>query len=232
MTTSTSLPSSSRTLGLGLALVRWTGRPDGDLGIHAGEGLEERRHAVHAGPWAWLHQVHGATVHVVDAPGAVQGSDGDALVTAVPGVALAVFTADCAPVAFASPEGIVGVAHAGWRGVEAGVVEATVSAMRGLGASVVDAAVGPCIHPCCYAFGDDDLDRIGRRLGPAVRGRTTAGAPALDLPAAVAAAVAAAGARLRHGHPACTGCSDGWFSHRARGEPQRQATLVVLGGDG
>jgi YfiH family protein len=228
-TTSTSLPSSSKELRLGPACVRWTGRAEGDLGTNGGQQLAARRGRVHVGEWAWLHQVHGAAVHVVGRPGGVQGADGDGLVTALPGVALAVFTADCAPVAFASPEGVAGVAHAGWRGLEAGVVRATVDAMRALGASDVIAALGPCIHPCCYAFGEKDLTRLEGLFGRPVRASTRDGEPALDVPAAVCAAVEEAGARLACAHAACTGCGDAWFSHRVRRDTARQATLVVVG---
>jgi len=61
-------------------------------------------------------------------------------VVAGPGAAVAVVVADCAPVALASPEGIAGVAHAGWRGLEAGVIQATVAVMRGHGARLIRAA--------------------------------------------------------------------------------------------
>jgi len=219
---STSLRSSSRS-----AHVHWTGRADGDLGITAGPGVDDRRRAVHAGAWAWLRQVHGAAVAQVDTPGAVQGAPGDALVSSVAGVALAVFTADCAPVALASPEGVVGVVHAGWRGLEAGVIDAAVESMRRLGASRVVAALGPCIRPGCYEFGVEDLDRLASVLGPAVRARTTGGRPALDLPAAVAGALTRCGGELVADQGGCTACSDQWFSHRARGDTGRQATVVV-----
>ena len=137
------------------------------------------------------------------------------------------FTADCAPVALASPEGIVGLVHAGWRGTLAGVVEAAVAAMRHLGATRVDAVLGPCIRAECYEFGDDDLDLLVARFGPGVRSRTTGGRRSLDLPAAVAVALADAGAALVDDHGGCTACSDDWYSHRARGERERQATIVV-----
>jgi len=187
-----------------------------------------RRHAVWPGPWAWLRQVHGADVLVVSEPGAVQGAPGDALVTTRRGVALAVFTADCAPVAMASAEGVVAIAHAGWRGVETGVLEATAAVMRTLGATRIDAVLGPCIRPCCYEFGPAELDRLAARFGPVVLGRTTAGRPALDLPAAVAAALDRVGVPVVGDHGGCTACSGGWFSHRARQETQRQATVVVV----
>jgi YfiH family protein len=227
--TSTSLRSSSstRALRLGTADVRWTAREDGDLGTAADDGVSARRAAVHPGPWAWAHQVHGRTVHLVDAPGAVAGADGDGLVTGAPGVAMAVFTADCAPVAFASPEGVVGIAHAGWRGVECGVLEATADAMRRLGATRLEAALGPCIRAECYEFGEADLSRLEALLGPSVRARTSAGRPALDLAAAVGVALGRAGVELAADHGACTACSDEWFSFRARCDAGRQATLVV-----
>jgi len=222
---STSLRSSSSP-----AELYWTGRSDGDVGPCAGVAATERRRRVHPAPWAWLRQVHGNAVRVVEAPGAVHGEEGDALVTGVPGAVLAVFTADCAPVALVSTEGVVGLAHAGWRGLEAGVIEATVATMRALGATYVGAAIGPCIHAECYEFGSPELDRLAARFGDAVRGRSAAGRPALDLPAAVAAALQRCGAELVLDAGACTACAPGWFSHRARGDAARQATLLVAPG--
>lgn len=229
---STSLPSSSSRSPSGRVLldgasVRWTGRSEGDLGVTAGRGLGARRRVVQPGTWAWLRQVHGATVHVVDRPGGVRGADGDALVTATPGVILAVFSADCAPVALGSPEGVAAAAHAGWRGLEAGVLEATVAVMRDLGATSISAALGPCIRPGCYEFGERDLDRLERVLGPGVSARTAGGRPALDLPAAVALALGRAGAELVADHGGCTACGPGWFSHRGGVDQGRQATVVV-----
>ena len=143
--------------------------------------------------------------------------------TAVPGARLAVLTADCAPVALASDKGVVGVAHAGWRGLVAGVLERTVEAMRALGADGVQAALGPCIHAECYEFGAADLDVVAARYGDAVRAVTTEGTPALDLPAAVRAALDGAGVELVSGDVACTACSPDHYSFRARSEDERQA---------
>jgi len=106
-----------------------------------------------------LHQVHGAEVVAVTQawpPGA--GPRADAMVTARPGIALGIVTADCAPVLFEDPgTGIVGAAHAGWRGAAAGVLEATVEAMRALGARPdrIVAAIGPCIGPRSYEVAED-----------------------------------------------------------------------------
>jgi YfiH family protein len=173
-----------------------------------------------------LRQVHGARVVTVTDPGGAAGEPADAAVTAAPGVALAVLTGDCAPVVFASPEGVVGVAHAGWRGLRVGVIEATVAAMRDLGATEVSAVLGPCIGPDCYAFGPDELETLVERFGPSVRGTDRFGAPALDVPAAVRAAVRQADATLQAEAAVCTGCSDEHWSWRARGDRERQATVA------
>jgi copper oxidase (laccase) domain-containing protein len=193
----------------------------------------------------WVRQVHGSAVVVVPSegppgpetpPGAdprvLLAGEGDALVSSAAGVALVVLTADCASIALGSAEGVMGAVHAGWRGLEAGVVRRAVEAMEALGASEVVGALGPCIHPGCYEFSEPDLDRVAAALGDQVRGRTGAGRPALDLPAAVSAALAAAGARQRVGVDACTGCSGGYFSHRARGDAGRQALVVWSSGGG
>lgn len=221
---------------LGPAEVRFTSRADGDVG-HAGlwvavedvdPAVEGRRRAVVDRPWSWLRQVHGDRVVTVAAPGDHAGAEADGAVSAHPGAALCVLIADCAPLALASPEGVIGVAHAGWRGLVEGVVGQTVAAMRRLGAGDIDVALGPCIHAECYEFSPADLDTVASRLGDGVRGRTSTGAPALDVPAAVAAAVSSAGARLVHDEGLCTACSAQHWSHRARGELERQAVVVWL----
>ena len=219
---------------LGPAEVRFTGRTEGDLG-HAGSwvevhevdaGVAARRRAVVDRPWSWLRQVHGAEVRVVDGPGKCAGEVGDALVTADAEAVLAVLTADCAPIALASDEGVIAAVHAGWRGLVAGVVDAAVAAMRDQGATDVVAALGPCIHAECYEFSEADLDVVAAELGDEVRGVTSDGRPALDVPAAVRRSLARADARLVHDTDVCTACSADHYSHRARGELERQAVVV------
>ena len=190
-----------------------------------------RRRAIVDRPWTWLRQVHGARVVHVQEPGAHAGAEADAAVTTHDDVVLCILTADCAPIAFASPEGVRGVAHAGWKGVADGVIAATVEAMRELGATDLRAALGPCIQPSCYEFSPADLDGVAARLGDHVRATTSAGRPALDLPGAVRRAIADAGVRLVEDADACTACdvdADGrprWFSHRARRDEARQALV-------
>lgn len=172
--------------------------------------------------------MHGGSVVVVRGL-EDSGQQADALVTVRDDLALMVRTADCAPIALASPEGVVAVAHGGWRGLLTGVVEATAQAMRDLGARQIHAGLGPCIRPCCYEFGLPELDRVAAVFGEGVRATATGGGPALDLPALVAAAVDRAGAELVFASDECTGCQAGRFwSHRARGELERQGVLAWL----
>ena len=114
-----------------------------------------------------LTQVHGADVAVVTQPYAPgTGPRADAMVTAGKGIALGIVTADCAPVLFAdAARGVVGAAHAGWRGAVSGVLEATLEAMAGLGARDIVCAIGPCIRQASYEVAADMRDVV---LGHAV----------------------------------------------------------------
>ena len=107
-----------------------------------------------------VHQVHSPDVVTVTGP-LTSLPRADALVTATPGLAISVLTADCAPVLLADPKGaVIGAAHAGWRGALSGVLDATVSAMEGLGArrANIHAVIGPCISQRAYEVGPEFLD--------------------------------------------------------------------------
>ncbi|MBA3908351.1 MAG: peptidoglycan editing factor PgeF [Rhodobacter sp.] len=109
-----------------------------------------------------VHQVHSAKAVPVTGP-LSHRPDADALVTATPGVLLAVLTADCQPVLFHDPEaGVIGAAHAGWRGAVDGVLEATLDAMEALGARRHDisAVIGPTISQAAYEVGPEFLYRF------------------------------------------------------------------------
>lgn len=216
----------------------WTAAADGDQ-RRLGAGLAAPRAAPGDRRLYRLRQVHGAEVVAVSAPGtdppvglrrwdAVGGvpPDADAVVADGADSVLAVLTADCAAVALGSPEGVHGAVHAGWRGVAAGVLERAVDAMQVLGASGVAAGLGPCIGPCCYEFSPSDVDVVAASYGDVVRAATTAGACALDLPAAVRCALARRGVELVVDAATCTACHPGFFSHRARADENRQALLV------
>jgi polyphenol oxidase len=101
-----------------------------------------------------------------------------------------------------------------------------VATMRALGARAVVAGLGPTIHPCCYEFGAADLDTVAAAVAGGVRGVTSGGSPALDLPAAVRARLAAVDVEVVVDVDRCTGCGGGAFSHRVGGDRSRQALFV------
>jgi len=110
-------------------------------------------------------QIHSAVARVAEAGWKGDRPEGDAVVSAAPGVICAVLTADCAPVLLADPEaGVVGAAHAGWKGALDGVIHSTVAAMQALGADPrrMVAVVGPCIAQASYEVGADFQDRFDR----------------------------------------------------------------------
>ncbi len=108
-----------------------------------------------------IHQVHSPDVLTVDAPLTGDKPKADALVTATPGLALTILTADCQPVLFCDPDSnVIGAAHAGWRGALDGVLEATLDAMEALGATRENtrAVIGPSISQVAYEVGPEFLD--------------------------------------------------------------------------
>ncbi len=110
-----------------------------------------------------LRQVHSATVCLADDWGDGARPEGDALVTDRPGLLLGILTADCAPVLLEDgAAGVIGAAHAGWKGALAGVLEATVAAMARLGARPwrIRAAIGPCIARESYEVGPEFRARV------------------------------------------------------------------------
>lgn len=184
-------------------------------------------------PWTLLTQVHGSRVVEVTEPGGCDGERADGAVTALSGAVLAVRTADCAPVVFVGTDRdhepvAVGIAHAGWKGIESGVLERAVERMEDLGSEHVEWHLGPCISAAEYEFGRRDLDRLVGRFGPSVESVTRHGSPALDLPAAVAVVMARCGAIGRGEGPLCTASDDRYYSFRARQESGRQITAVWL----
>ena len=207
--------------------VRCTSRDDGDFHVDGpGVELAQRRRLVAPGEWTWLHQIHGAAVVEVDHPGAGAGSSGDASVTSVPGAVLAVQSADCAPVVMTGG-GVVGVAHAGWRGLVAGVIPATVAALRRRTSAPISALLGPVIRPANYELGEIDLEAVVAVAGPAATGRTAEGRPALDMGAAVAGILAAEGVTDFEDLKIDT-ADVTWFSHRVRADAERQVTVAWL----
>ncbi len=166
--------------------------------------------------WATVGQVHGGRVELVDGPGVA--GPADALVTTTRRLPLAVFTADCLGVVLTAP-GVVGVAHAGWRGLAAGVLEATTAAMEARGSAPEVAHIGPAIGACCFEVGDEVTGLFVEDVAS-----TTWGTPSVDL-------VGVARRRLPEirviTEERCTACGGG-PSHRRDGTAQRLAAVGWL----
>lgn len=187
-----------------------------------------------------VYQIHSATCVTVIEPWRDDARpQADALVTDQAGVLLAIVTADCAPVLFADHEaGVIGAAHAGWKGALSGVCEATVAAMEALGAlrGRIAAAVGPCIAQASYEVDEGFRDRFTTSSPNADR-FFAAGAPGhwqFDLEGYVAARLERAGLGRVERLGEDTYAQDArFFSYRRathRGEPAygRQMSLIGL----
>ncbi|WP_028919178.1 peptidoglycan editing factor PgeF [Pseudoxanthomonas suwonensis] len=186
----------------------------------------------------WLRQVHGTGVLRFEAPARSEAGDAgeaeaDASVTSTAGVVLAILTADCLPVVFAAVDGSeVGAAHAGWRGLAGGVLEATVAAMRTPPARL-HAWLGPAAGPQAYEIGAEVRDAfVGSDEGAAAAFATTRpGHWKVDLYALARRRLQAAGLAPEaiHGGGLCT-ISDParFYSHRRDQRTGRMATLVFI----
>ncbi|HET89746.1 MAG TPA: peptidoglycan editing factor PgeF [Chloroflexi bacterium] len=214
----------SRSVGDDLAAVEENHRRAlGALGIEPGQTVSP-------------HQVHGARVEVVGrAHRGTLRSATDALVTVEAGVPLLMRFGDCTPVLFVDLERrAMGIAHAGWRGVVAGSVPATVEVMtRQLGCERTDlwAGIGPTIGPCCYEVGPEVAAAVQSACPVGVDVvRHIDGRMHLDLPAAVGAQLRAAGVERVEDSRLCTACRvDEFFSHRAeRGRTGRFGIVMEL----
>ncbi len=194
------------------------------------------------------YQVHGARVGIVGPvhAGTVQPAT-DALVTATPGLPILMRFGDCTPVLFFDPQqGVVGMAHAGWRGIVAGVVPATVHTLverLGCDPADVQVGIGPTIGPCCYQVGEEVVEAVRNACPPASTDRERGGPDEiahqgpdgrwyLDLAGAVRRQLYAVGIPALHIEEAglCTACRvDEFFSHRAeRGRTGRFGILIGL----
>jgi len=190
---------------------------DGDLRSDPAARDELSRALGISGSWSTARQVHGADVLAVDSPG--DAGRADALWTTVSGLPLAVFTADCFGVVLHASDA-VGVAHAGWRGADSGVVARLRSEMSRAGHEPTRAEVGPGIGPCCFEVGPEVAARFHRHDA-----ETTWGTSSVDLAAAIEAQLDGVDTWLVDG---CTHHEDGWFSHRRDGTLSRLATVGWL----
>jgi YfiH family protein len=217
-----------------------------NLGDHVGDLPEtvaenRRRLAIEAGLPAepvWLAQAHGINVSDLDAAGDLGGAGlvgrvgpADAALTRQPGRVCAILTADCLPLLLTADTGVlVAAAHAGWRGLAAGVIEATVQALK-VPPQRLMAWLGPAIGPRHFEVGAEVREALlqgdsgaQEAFVPNARGRFMA-----DLSALARRRLAALGVDRIYGGGECTfTAADRYFSHRRDGVTGRQATLIWL----
>ena len=190
------------------------------------------------------YQTHSPNVVVAEAPWTTENRPrADAIVTRMRALAIGVTTADCGPVLFAEPRaGVIGAAHAGWRGALTGVIEATIAAMERLGAAQrqIRAAIGPMIRQGNYEVGPDLVERFraddpasSRFFGPARRD----GHAMFDLAGYIAARLKRAGITEVEDVGLCTYADPEQFfsyrrsTHRAEADYGRHVNAIALTGD-
>jgi polyphenol oxidase len=218
----------------GGARVLFGSRAQGNLSTQRGErahaGLQAREQLCAQLELQWLcasRQAHGVEVQLIREPQGRGGEpvaiDADGHATALRAIGATVLSADCLPVALAAGGTMpaVAIAHAGWRGLAAGVLERSVQALRELGAGgELEAAIGPGAGACCYEVGPEVHAAFGRR-------HERPGA--IDLRAIARERLLAAGVARVYGADACTICDERFFSHRREGDRAgRQAAVAWL----
>lgn len=205
-----------------------------NLGTHVGDEpaavAENRRRvaeAVGVSALVVADQVHGTEVVEVTGPWPGSPPQADGLVTRVPQLALGVLVADCTPVLVAAPgERVVGVAHAGRKGMATGVVPVLLDAMRDLGARSLVARIGPSICPRCYEVPQPLRDEVAAAV-PVAASVSRHGTPALDVAGGVLEQLAQQRVDVQQ-LPGCTAERDDLFSYRRDGITGRSAGLVWL----
>jgi YfiH family protein len=188
-----------------------------------------------------LYQKHSAEAVTADKPWKDgKAPEADAIVTAKPGLVIGVLTADCAPVLFCDAEaGVIGAAHAGWRGALAGIVESTIKAMTKLGASParITAVIGPTISQEAYEVGAEFREQFLAKEPDSAAFFITdegSGEPHFDLPGYVAERLARAGAGAIADLGLCTYCEETrLFSyrrsqHHGENDYGRQISAILL----
>lgn len=167
--------------------------------------------------WAFVSQVHSATVVRATQPGAL--GEADAIFTTRIALPVAVATADCVPVVLEGDE-FAAVIHAGWRGAISGILDNTVAAIRASGHEVARAAIGPSIGPCCYEVGPEVAERFEGHAAT-----TTWGTPSVDIAGSLAAVL---GDIPVWRSPRCTFTDDNLNSYRRNRTKLRQVAVAWL----
>ena len=200
-----------------------------NLGTHVGDDLDtvvKNREILTSlvGPTQFMNQVHGDRIALIEEV-IDEIPTADALVTGIPGIALAVMVADCIPLLLSSPESVAAV-HVGRKGLVNEITRKTISVMRDMGATEISAIVGPSICGSCYEVSEDVfLEVIATH--PSAQCRTPQGTFSLDLPKALLEVLQDEGIRVINEFQ-CTVESEDLFSYRRDGVTGRQAGVISL----
>jgi YfiH family protein len=200
-----------------------------NLGDHVGDAPEDvaanRKILIDSfGPTQFMNQVHGNRIavieHVTD-----EAPTADALITGIPGITLAVMTADCIPLLLHSRESVAAV-HVGRKGLVNNVALKTVELMREMGATSISAVLGPSICGRCYEVSEEIYNEV-IELHPLAASLTSRNTLSLDLPRALSAALTSVGVSVERRHE-CTVEDVEYFSHRRDGVTGRQVGVISL----
>jgi YfiH family protein len=200
-----------------------------NMGLHVGDNpllVVKNREIISNdfGPTQFMNQVHGNTVAVIEEV-ADPAPTADALVTGIPGIALAVQVADCIPLLLASSTSVAAV-HVGRKGLTNGVTESAIDVMRAMGAGEITALIGPSICGECYEVSSDIFAEV-IALHPAAESRSRMGAPALDLPAGLREILCNNSINFTE-EGGCTLEDSQLFSYRREGVTGRQIGVITL----
>ena len=200
-----------------------------NLGDHVGDDpsavAANRRSLVDQfGPVQFMNQVHGDRIVIVEEVTDVI-PEADALVSGIPGIALAVMVADCIPLILTSKE-VVAAVHVGRRGLVNDIARKTIRSMEEMGAGAITAHIGPAICGTCYEVSNEVFQEVISKY-PTTKSQTKKGTPALDLIAGVRAVLSEEGLDIKSKFE-CTVESPDLFSYRRDGMTGRQAGIVSL----
>lgn len=200
-----------------------------NLGTHVGDDVEAvlKNRAILTslvGPTQFMNQVHGDRIALIEEV-TDEIPTADALVSGIPGIALAVMVADCIPLLLSSRESVAAV-HVGRKGLVNEITRKTISVMRDMGASDITAILGPSICGNCYEV-SEDIYREVLATHPAAESRTPQGTFSLDLPKALLEVLQDEGIGVINEFQ-CTVESQDLFSYRRDGVTGRQAGVISL----
>jgi YfiH family protein len=200
-----------------------------NLGLHVGDleasVLQNRKLA--SGPFGsvqYMNQVHGDRIAIIEEV-SDEAPTADALVTGIPGIALAVMVADCIPLLLKSPECVAAV-HVGRRGLVNEITRKTLNLMREMGARQITAIMGPSICGTCYEVSEEIFEEV-TALHPFAAASTAQGTRSLDLPAALRSVLSDEGVAAINKFE-CTVENPNLFSYRRDGVTGRQAGIISL----